>query len=75
MAGACDTCGGELYQRADDKREVVANRVAVYLRDTLPVVERYEQQGILQHINGNQPIDSVKAALRRAVVVNEAIPA
>ena len=41
----CDTCSGELYQRADDKREVVANRVAVYLRDTLPVVERYERAG------------------------------
>jgi adenylate kinase len=72
---ACDMCGGELYQRPDDKREVVANRVAVYLRDTLPVVKRYEQQGVLQHIDGNQPINSVKAALRRAVVVNEAIPA
>jgi adenylate kinase len=68
-------CGGELYQRPDDKREVVANRVAVYLRDTLPVVKRYEEQGILQHIDGNQPISVVKAALRAAVGVNEAIPA
>src|ERR1700687_809952 len=40
VAATCDTCGGELYQRADDKREVVANRVEVYLRDTLPVVKR-----------------------------------
>ena len=75
VAGRCDTCGGELYQRADDKREVVANRVAVYLRDTLPVVERYERQGILRRVDGNQPINVVKAALRQAVGVGAAIPA
>jgi adenylate kinase len=74
LANACDTCGSELYQRPDDKREVVANRVAVYLRDTMPVVERYERQGILEHINGDQPIDVVKAALRQAVGL-AAIPA
>jgi adenylate kinase len=75
VATACDLCGGELYQRPDDKREVVANRVAVYLRDTLPVVKRYDQQGILQHIDGNQPIKAVKAALRAAVGASEAVPA
>jgi adenylate kinase len=75
VAGTCDTCGGELYQRADDKREVVANRVVVYLRDTLPVVERYERQGILEHLDGNQPIEVVKSALRQAVVDRAAIPA
>jgi adenylate kinase len=75
VATACDTCGGELYQRPDDKREVVANRVAVYLRDTLPVVERYASQGILRRIDGNQTINAVKLALRQAVGVDEAIPA
>jgi adenylate kinase len=75
VAGECDTCGAELYQRADDKREVVANRVAVYLRDTLPVVERYESKGILRRIDGNQPIKVVKLALRQALGVGEFIPA
>lgn len=74
-SSACDTCGGELYQRADDKREVVANRVAVYLRDTLPVVERYDRRGILRRIDGNQSIDVVKQALRQAVCLAEAITA
>jgi adenylate kinase len=64
-----------VYQRADDKREVVANRIAVYLRDTLPVVECYERQGILRRINGNQPIDVVKTELRQAVGLDEAIAA
>ena len=74
-ASTCDTCSGELYQRADDKREVVANRVEVYLRDTLPVVERYERQGILKHLDGNQSIEMVKLALSQAVGVGAAIAA
>jgi adenylate kinase len=73
--GVCDICGGELYQRSDDTREVVANRVTVYLRDTLPVVERYARQGILLRIDGNQPIQAVTAALRQAIGEDEAIPA
>jgi len=74
-ATTCDHCGNDLYQRPDDKRDVVANRVAVYLRDTLPVVERYDREGILTRIDGNQSIDAVKADLRRAVGVDAAIPA
>ena len=75
VAGTCDTCGGALYQRADDKRDVVANRVEVYLRDTLPVVQRYERQGVLKHIDGNQSIEKVKTALSQAVGVAAAIAA
>jgi adenylate kinase len=75
VAAVCDTCGGELYQRADDKREVVANRVAVYLRDTLPVVERYERHGALKRIDGSQPIDIVRHSLRQVLGTDEAIAA
>jgi len=71
--GVCD-CGGELFQRPDDKREVVANRVNVYLRDTLPVIERYEERGVLRRIDGNQTIDEVKAALRAAVGLDAGVP-
>jgi adenylate kinase len=74
-ADTCDSCGGELYQRSDDKREVVANRVAVYLRDTLPVVERYERQGMLRRVDGDQPIEAVRAALLRAVAEPEVVAA
>jgi adenylate kinase len=74
VRGVCDHCGADLYQRPDDKREVVANRVAVYLRDTLPVIERYDSAGILRRIDGNQSIEDVQVALRDAVGL-EAIPA
>ncbi len=70
-AGQCDLCQGELYQRADDRREVVENRVNVYLRDTLPVVERYAAQGVLVRIDGNRPIAAVRAALRDALDLTE----
>jgi adenylate kinase len=75
LAGVCDTCEGELYQRTDDQREVVANRIAVYLRDTLPVVERYAATGALRRVDGNQAIDAVRSALLEAVREDEAIPA
>lgn len=75
QSGVCDRCSGELYQRTDDKREVVANRVNVYLRDTLPVVDRYDAQGILQRVDGNRSIEAVKAALVQAIGEDEAIPA
>jgi adenylate kinase len=73
--GVCDTCGGDLYQRTDDTREVVANRVGVYLRDTLPVVQRYADQGILRRVDGNQSIAAVKAALVQAIGEDQPIPA
>ena len=75
-ASLCDGCGGELYQRADDKREVVATRVAIYLRDTLPVVQRYAGRGIMRRIDGNQPIDRVERSLRQAIATtDEPVPA
>src|SRR5207245_11556619 len=67
VANACDVCGGQLYQRPDDKREVVANRVAVYLHDTLPVIDRYASQGILHCVDGNRSIDAVQESLLEVV--------
>jgi adenylate kinase len=63
----CANCGGELYQRPDDRREVVGNRVAVYLRDTLPVVEHYQARGVLRRVDGDRPIAEVQRALLAAV--------
>jgi adenylate kinase len=73
--GVCDVCSGELYQRPDDRRDVVANRVNVYLRDTLPVVKRFEQRGLLRRIDGNRPIQVVCAALHQALGVSEGVRA
>lgn len=73
--GECDSCAGELYQRDDDTRAVVANRVHVYLRDTLPVVKHYERQGILERIDGDRPIAVVCSTLRGALHLPERLTA
>jgi adenylate kinase len=52
VEGVCDKCGGELYQRADDQRETVLNRLAVYDKQTAPLISYYEQQGVLMRVNG-----------------------
>ena len=55
----CDFCGGELYQRPDDKRETIENRLNVYLEKTMPIVSYYEQQGTLKKIDSNPEAQKV----------------
>jgi adenylate kinase len=62
----CEHCGGELYQRPDDRRDVVSKRIDVYLRDTLPVIEHYQELGVLQRVNGDRPIEDVEPDMLRA---------
>jgi adenylate kinase len=57
--GECDKCGGELYQRADDNEETVANRLEVNLKQTEPLLNFYNDKGYLRNINGEQDIDKV----------------
>ena len=62
-AGRCDTCGGELYQRADDKEETVRERLKVFFSQTIPIVGYYEQQKKLLRVDGNRGIDEVSAEI------------
>ncbi len=55
----CDKCGGELYQRDDDKEETVRKRYKVYKEQTEPLVEYYAKKGILYNIDGTKSIDEV----------------
>ncbi len=57
--GRCDRCGGELYQRGDDKPEVIAKRYEVYVRDSSPLVEYYREQGVLESLDGSGSPDGV----------------
>jgi adenylate kinase len=59
QSGVCDKCGGELYQRADDNEETVANRLEVNLKQTKPLLDFYQAKGYLRNINGQQEIDKV----------------
>jgi len=61
--GVCDIDGGELYQREDDRIDVVSERIRVYIQDTVPVVEYYRERGILREIDGTRDIQAVAAAI------------
>jgi len=50
--GACDACGGDLVQRADDNEETVRNRLAVYEEQTAPLIGYYTERGVLRSAFG-----------------------
>jgi adenylate kinase len=62
-SAVCDRCGGELYQRDDDREEVVRQRFAVYRRSTEPLIDYYRKKGILYDIDGRKDIRGVKAEI------------
>ena len=68
--GVCDNCGGELYQRKDDTEESLKVRLDEYSRQTEPVLDFYEEKGLVKHIDADQPIEKVwqdvQAALGQA---------
>lgn len=70
VENVCDACGGELYQRDDDKEATVKSRLEVYEAQTAPLISYYEQKGILHTINGDQPINAVTAQLGEALGEN-----
>jgi len=67
QTGLCDHDGSELYQREDDKKETVVNRIQVYFRQTMPLIEYYRQAGLLLEIDGTQPIKKVTKDLLAAL--------
>lgn len=57
--GVCDVCGGEVYQRADDTKETVLNRFKVYMEQTHPLTEYYQNTGKLITLDGALAPDTV----------------
>ncbi|WP_456468224.1 adenylate kinase [Archaeoglobus sp.] len=55
----CDKCGGELYQRDDDKEETVRERYKVYKQNTEPLIEYYRKKGVLYDVDGTKDINGV----------------
>jgi adenylate kinase len=68
QAGACDACGGDLVQRADDREETVRRRLEVYRAQTEPVVAWYEGHDVpVVRLNGDRAVEAVQADLQSAV--------
>ncbi|MBS1717533.1 MAG: adenylate kinase [Armatimonadetes bacterium] len=65
--GICDRCKHELIIREDDRPETIIRRLAVFRESTLPVVNYYEQRGILRRINAGLAQEDVYAQIAKAV--------
>jgi adenylate kinase len=65
--GICDRCGGELYQRDDDSEATVRHRLEVYARQTAPLLDYYRGRGLLTTVKADGGVESITAAIRRAV--------
>ncbi len=59
----CDSCGGELYQRDDDKPETVQNRLYVYYKQTSPLIGYYFAHGLLVEVDGEKSIEAMQEQL------------
>ncbi|MEW6739123.1 MAG: adenylate kinase [Nitrospirota bacterium] len=57
--GVCDKCGGELFQRDDDKEETIKKRLEVYNAQTAPLIDYYGKKGILKSVAGTGSIDDI----------------
>ena len=61
--GKCDMDGSDLYQRKDDKRETVEQRIKVYFKQTSPLIAYYREKGLLVELDGSKTIEEVSDAL------------
>lgn len=68
--GVCDDCGGTLIQREDDREDVVTTRVEEYREKTAPVVEHYEEEGLLVEVDGEGTPDEVWAEIEDIVAAH-----
>ncbi|GAA2290961.1 adenylate kinase [Streptomyces kunmingensis] len=65
--GVCDICGGELYQRDDDKEETVRKRLEVYHTQTEPIIGYYREQGLVKTISALGKVEEVTARAMEAL--------
>lgn len=57
--GVCDKCGGDLFQRDDDKEETIKKRLEVYDQQTAPLIDYYSKKGIMTTVKGVGSIDDI----------------
>jgi adenylate kinase len=60
--GTCNLCGGNLYQRDDDKIGAIKARIEVFKKETLPLLDYYKDKGII--INANQSVEKVFSEIK-----------
>ena len=63
----CDQCGGELFQRDDDREEVIRKRLEVYNKETSPLIGYYQSKGALRNIQGRGEIEEISRKILNEV--------
>ncbi|NOZ78187.1 MAG: adenylate kinase [Acidobacteria bacterium] len=63
----CDDCGIALVQRDDDREDVIRERLRLYHEKTAPLVQLYEQRGLVVRVDGNQPVEGVTEGIVEAL--------
>ncbi len=66
-SGQCDRCGGELYQRDDDREDVIAHRLEVYREQTAPLLSYYQERPGFNRLDASGEMRAVYAALKQVV--------
>ena len=67
LAGKCDRCGGDLYQRPDDAAETVRDRLRVYFEQTAPLIDYYTRAGKLLEVDGEGSVDEIRERILAAL--------
>lgn len=67
VEGICDKCGGEIYQREDDKPEAIKHRLKVYSDQTSPLIDYYKKKNLLHVIDANS--NEVESIIKNLVVI------
>lgn len=66
--GVCDYCGSnDIYQRSDDKEDVVVNRLSIYDQQTAPLIQHYTSKGLLHKMDGAAPVEEVTEQILKLV--------
>jgi adenylate kinase len=65
--GTCERCGGELFQRDDDREETISARLKVYETQTAPLIAYYRERGLLREIDGVGRVEDIRNRLINAL--------
>jgi len=57
--GICDKCGGSLYQREDDREDVIKERLALFHTKAQPIIDYYQEKGILRNVDASLPLQKI----------------
>lgn len=65
--GVCDECGGDLYRREDDEPEVIRDRYSTFIEETSPLIDYYEEKGLLAKVDGEKSPEEVFDSVRKEI--------